>query len=419
MPTNTAAASQLSLGSSGLCECGCLVKPTTGRYVRGHAMKLKGFLLARASRGDEIALAELRRRGWLRTGLPAVDNRRFGVEIEFFLPYSLNLSEIVAKLVAAGVNTYSAGYTHTVSSQWKIVTDGSLYNSGNRNGSGYELVSPPMRGEEGLSQIDKALKVLTDAGCFINKSCGLHVHHEATDLTLDALKKIAVYYTEAKTVINKFFSKSRVNNQYARHYSQYEINDLNGQSSISSFRQFAQYINRYRTVNFNSYAKYGTVEFRQHHGTLNAKKVRAWVLFTQAVIRCAAKSKVLGTTLKDVLDAAELTREDRKYFEKRAARATAPGGPVRPEATAPAAPAPAPVQTPAVRLPEPPAERPYVPSTPAGRAIAANTPARGRSAEYPEIRNENGSVAAMAGCDCRTCNEARTASALLNAPATV
>ena len=388
---------QPTLGSdSGLCECGCLVKPTTGRYVRGHAMKLKGFLLARASRGDEVALVELRRRGWLRTTLPTADNRRFGVEIEFFLPYSTNLTDIVTKLNAAGVSTYSAGYTHEVTNRWKIVTDGSLYNSGNRNGSGYELVSPPMRGEAGLAQIDKALKVLTEAGCFINKSCGLHVHHEATDLSLDALKKTAVYYTEAKNVINKFFSKSRVNNQYARNYSSYELDDLNAKSSLSSFKDFARYINRYRTVNFNSYAKYGTIEFRQHHGTLNAKKVRAWVLFTQAVIRCAAKSKVLGTTLKDVLDATELSREDRRYFEKRAARRTAPGGPVVTEgASAPSAPAPAPRRN--VPVPSPMAP-----------ALATATAQGTRAQLYPEVRDTtNNRIAALSGCNCESCANGR------------
>lgn len=400
MPTTPNTPEQFTLGSTaGLCECGCLVKPTTGRYVRGHAMKLKGFLLARASRGDENALTELRRRGWLRTTLPAADNRRFGVEIEFFLPYSTNLSSIVDALNTAGVSTYSVGYTHEVSSRWKIVTDGSLFNSGSKHGSGYELVSPPIRGEEGLVAIDKSLKVLVAAGCFINKSCGLHVHHEATDLTLDALKKVAVYYTEAKSVINKFFSKSRLNNQYAKHYDSDELDALNTKASISSFRDFARYINRYRTVNFNAYAKYGTIEFRQHHGTLNAKKVRAWVLFTQAVIRCASKSKMLGTTLKDVLDATELSREDRRYFEKRAARTTAPGGPV---VLGPATPTPGAV----IAAPAPITVNGYTPSTPAGQAIAAAV-RTSRTERFPEIRDGIG-IAAMTGCDCGACRTART-----------
>jgi hypothetical protein len=60
----------------------------------------------------------------------------------------------------------------------------------------------------------------------------------------------------------------------------------------NSARQITDYMDRYRALNFNAYAKYGTVEVRQHQGTLNADKIINWVKFGQSVIAAAVAGTV-------------------------------------------------------------------------------------------------------------------------------
>lgn len=47
--------------------------------------------------------------------------------------------------------------------------------------------------------------------------------------------------------------------------------------------------NRYQAVNFVSVKKYGTVEFRQHQGTLNPSKALAWIELTRNVVHAASR----------------------------------------------------------------------------------------------------------------------------------
>jgi hypothetical protein len=44
---------------------------------------------------------------------------------------------------------------------------------------------------------------------------------------------------------------------------------------------------RYRSLNLTAFAQYGTVEVRQHEGTLDSNKILAWVQYGQTVIESA------------------------------------------------------------------------------------------------------------------------------------
>jgi hypothetical protein len=46
---------------------------------------------------------------------------------------------------------------------------------------------------------------------------------------------------------------------------------------------------RYRTINIKSYCNHKTVEFRQHNGTTNYLKIRAWILFLLSFINLSLK----------------------------------------------------------------------------------------------------------------------------------
>ena len=62
------------------------------------------------------------------------EERTFGVEIEF----QGNREEVARLMNAKGVRAYVEEYNHSTKSYWKLITDS----------SGYELISPPLKGRK-------------------------------------------------------------------------------------------------------------------------------------------------------------------------------------------------------------------------------------------------------------------------------
>jgi hypothetical protein len=208
----------------------------------------------------------------------------FGIEIEM---YNVDSSIVAYQLTSAGIPCNVEGYNHTTRGHWKIVGDGSISGQG-----ACELVSPVLNGADGLAQIDRVCMVLEANNAKVNRSCGLHVHHDANGFTADSLKKVIKTYARIEKMVDGFmpvsrrgsrsyYAKSVIGIDYDRHI---EDGGTEGGS-------------RYYKVNCQSFYRHGTVEFRQHSGTVDADKIKNWVLFTALVVEKArgrvASDKVL------------------------------------------------------------------------------------------------------------------------------
>lgn len=214
-------------------------------------------------------------------------DRQFGVEAEFF---NITPDQAVAALAAVGINASYYGYSHEIVSEWKIVTDASVSPRGTGRGTGLELVSPILKGEEGLADLAKALDALHQAGAKVNTTCGLHVHVDTAGMNGMQRKNFFNSYTRNQGVMDRLVSKSRRNNTaYCRPYNDHNIDGFG--SAIESGNVGT---NRYYTVNIVSYSKYGTIEFRQHQGTLSGKKAVAWVKMLLALATTAQASTTEG-----------------------------------------------------------------------------------------------------------------------------
>lgn len=211
--------------------------------------------------------------------------RTFGVEFEF---KGLSASATMTALTNAGISLYSqVGYTHTVMATWKIVTDGSV------NG-GYELVSPILRGQDGIDEAARAIKALQQAGAYIDRQCGLHVHVGMDNLNGAQMMSIMDLYIANQANINTIIAPSRHDTFYCKPNSRATQDQLRHYSAIrqssnkTDVVRAAKDSDRYYAVNLQSYAKYGTMEFRQHQGTLNGKKAGAWVKFVLAMVEAGS-----------------------------------------------------------------------------------------------------------------------------------
>lgn len=241
--------------------------------------------------------------------LPEIDytfSRRFGVEIE---AYNCTRERLARELREAGINVAVEGYNHTTSEHWKLVTDGSLCGSNT-----FELVSPILEGESGLRELEKVCWVLDFCDVKVNESCGLHVHMDAADFTMNTWKNLALSYKNIENVINAFMPTSRRNNHYCKSLSGISERRILEANTVSNLR--AAFGNdRYHKVNLEAYARHRTVEFRQHGGSTNFTKISNWVLFLGRMITFAQQAKVeTGTTLHNL---PFLTNDQKSYFKLR------------------------------------------------------------------------------------------------------
>lgn len=226
-------------------------------------------------RGRERALANEGR----------ISTRRFGVEIEFTGTTRQRVMDQLA-LMETNVRAEVQRYNHHVISQWKLITDVSVTSAAGE-GNGLEAVSPILQGEDGFKQVADMMAAITAAGGKVDRTCGLHVHHDANDMAPEAVARLVELYSLNQGVIDQLVSPSRrasTNNRWCRGLGASETVSImdavktGNRNAVSGGR-----FDRYRTLNITAYAKYGTVEFRQHQGTLNARKLTAWAKLGQAM----------------------------------------------------------------------------------------------------------------------------------------
>ena len=222
--------------------------------------------------------------------------RKFGIEIECEISEAAALRALGTLSsegipVATRANGYHDGRSYTT---WRVEYDSSV----NR---GVEIVSPVLEGENGLEQIRKVVKALSQAGGNINRTCGLHVHVAAQDLSGQWLKNLMQRYSDNQDAIDAFMPRSRREGGYStrqfcqRITSSVAARQFTRASSVSDVR--ACFYDRYVVLNLQPLARLGTVEFRQHSGSLNAEKIINWVGFCQQFIE-ASKPVETRTTVR-------------------------------------------------------------------------------------------------------------------------
>lgn len=275
----------------GSCKCGCGTQ-TKSRFAPGHDAKLKGILQKVVRTGTQVersyALQTAQQLGWEKH-LYGAKNRTYGVELEIIAP--VDGYEIERALRTAGIDAGYESYNHTVRDSWKITTDSSVHGtvSGTR---GFEIVSPVLYGAAGRKAIKTVCKVLNELGCSVNKTCGLHVHHAAHDLDATAIRNLVANYDAMSAEIDAAMpqSRRRGQNSYCKAIDSTFMARL---YTVGTLAEICRNMDRYHVVNLTSYAKYGTVELRQHAGTINADKILNWIEFGQASINAAVRGEAV------------------------------------------------------------------------------------------------------------------------------
>lgn len=202
----------------------------------------------------------------------------FGVELELYAPF--NMYEMRDRLAR------ELGVT-----DWDVRRDGSLPEIG----AGWypmEVVSPILKGESGMAAMKRVMDLIRAAGCKVNNKCGTHAHIGVRGMIPARVKKIAVAFLNAERHFDELVAPSR--RASANRYCQSNvalvrsIRSAERLAAATSIRDLANAMNggndpqhythyRYYKLNFQSFVHHGTIEFRQHQGTVEFEKLSAWV----------------------------------------------------------------------------------------------------------------------------------------------
>lgn len=241
------------------------------------------------------------------------NTRDFGIEIECIskiAPYELS-TKVQHGLNAAGINQtcQTGGYGHdrgNNETRWEIQPDASI-----RSTDAYphraEIVSPRLKGEDGL----KALKVVCDVireYVNVNKSCGLHVHHNINNT--EDVRNVINAWIDNEHHFMSITPASRRNNHYCRTWqtaaSRRGLSKMHiGREGRSTRSRIDNNVRewwhntidtRYATLNMEGYLFRGAVEFRLHSGSYEYDKISNWMLVTQRFVDAALNRKLNSTS---------------------------------------------------------------------------------------------------------------------------
>lgn len=236
----------------------------------------------------------------------------FGVEIECtHAPRPRLMQAVQSKGVGifSYVGCYAGCHTDNHPNRFKIVSDGSLTGADCN-----EVVSPVLGSRGGFASLKKVCESLKEIGARVNKSCGLHVHIGAADLTDEQYCNVFKNYHYLQGVIDSFMAPSRRNSRWCRNLDGDEIIYCVNRYQIKQACNF----DRYLVVNPMAYDRHRTIEFRQHQGSTDFTKIQNWVKFCAKLVDWS-KGNVLTAPIASVDEIPFLTATEKRFFKSRQA----------------------------------------------------------------------------------------------------
>ena len=231
----------------------------------------------------------------------------FGVEMEC---YNVRYMDILNNQ-SDGFQFVWEGYNHVDRrGVYKFTTDSSISGADPR-----ECVSPILDNTtEGFNSLKACVSVLNRVGARVNRSCGLHVHVGVRNMSPTAIVNIYKNYQKLEALIDSFMAPSRRGNtcQWCRTLQGYNFDDCETPERV--YRMM--HSDRYHKVNPQAWYDHGTVEFRQHQGTLDYEKISMWVNFCCKLVDWS-KKHVLTESLTSIDDIPFLNQKEKEFFNDR------------------------------------------------------------------------------------------------------
>ena len=214
-------------------------------------------------------------------------NHTFGVEIEAF---GITRQELETELKNAGIQTRVENWNRDNRQHWKIITDSSI-----RGENGFEIVSPKLQGEDGLRQLKTVLLITSGLEAKTNKTCGVHIHFDASNFELQTWKNLYKNYANLENWIDGFMPQSRRgnNNGYCKSMRRSDwVTKIDNARSLQAIESAITHRDRYFKLNTQSYWRQNSVEFRHHGGSTNFRKITNWIKFLARLVEISKEAEI-------------------------------------------------------------------------------------------------------------------------------
>jgi hypothetical protein len=227
--------------------------------------------------------------------------RNFGIEIEALLPSGLGINPgvrreaVAAAIRAEGIDARSEGYNHRTRTYWKVITDQTIGHE-----FGVEVVSPILDIDaDGLDKVAAVSRALIRVNAQVRRSCGLHVHHDMRGQNFRTWQMATKLFLKFESAMDKLVPPSRRAgvNQYCKSNTESmggdikdafkKIDACNNLNQLRSLQHTQPHLRRYHKLNLEAVTTHNTIEFRGHGGTVEFKKMEAWILLTSSIVEDA------------------------------------------------------------------------------------------------------------------------------------
>lgn len=216
-----------------------------------------------------------------------MSNRAFGVEIECYSPKGTDES-----WTTNGVNYTRNLLQRNGFGNWSrlVSEDSSLY--GEHGGYGVEVKSPILQGREGFSELKRVMEFLRSKDFWVEDDCGLHVHLNAPEYQDNnrLILKVVKAWMRNQDLINNMVADHRLDNSHCEPWNKTDLHNL-----MEYMSEYGPDDSHRGAINVGALCIHGTIEIRQHEGTLNPEEAIAWIKFCQGFV-----DTVTGTTVQKI-----------------------------------------------------------------------------------------------------------------------
>lgn len=244
-------------------------------------------------------------------------SQKFGIEIEMTGITREKAAGVIAKYFGTE-SSYAGGSYGTYNAKdrqgriWKAMSDASIIcqrktASGGKviAGRDYstEIVSPILCYED-IEDLQEVVRQLRHAGAFVNKSCGIHIHIDASRHTPATLKNLVNLMAQKEDILYRALQIAPERLKYCQKVNEDLIGVVNRQKPetleeladmwyAGSYGDRHAHYNesRYRGLNLHATFTKGTVEFRLFNSTTHAGEIKAYIQFCLALSHQALSQK--------------------------------------------------------------------------------------------------------------------------------
>ena len=244
--------------------------------------------------------------------------KRFGVEIEFTGITRKEASKIVSDYLGGIVEETRDGYdTKKVIAPdnrvWKLMSDGSLRCEEKVNGRrvlrgreySCELVTPILTYKEDIETLQEIIRLLRKAGAFTNKTCGIHIHLDGKDHTVQSIKNFINIIASKNDLFYKALEIKEERMRYCKKIDEALVKRIKTckpktmkklqdiwYQDYGGFRDYHYHDSRYHFLNLHSFfTRNHTVELRGFNSELHAGKIRSYIVLALALNHQALTQK--------------------------------------------------------------------------------------------------------------------------------